>query len=68
MIEYTSDTTATIRTKNVTFFLDSGESGIKEHQSLLNDFKDENKLNAFIALIEANPDTGYAEYLSQRKD
>jgi hypothetical protein len=37
------------------------------HAQMLEDFKDETKLNVFIALLQSNPSTAYTNYINQIK-
>ena len=67
LINFTSDTTAEIRTEKFLFLLDSGERGLPEHSILLEDFKDEKKLSKFIQMLEEDHETAYTRYLSERK-
>jgi hypothetical protein len=64
MIEYTSETTAIIKTQNFVFFLDSGELGLPEHAQMLEDFKDREKLIAFCELLEADHETAFIKYIN----
>ena len=65
--EFTSDTTAVLKTEKFMFLLDSGEKGLPEHALLLEDFKDKTKLERFISLLDKDHETAYTTYLSERK-
>jgi hypothetical protein len=52
-----------IETNNIKFYLDSKDEELGTlHSKMIEDFKDESKLNYFKQLLEANPNTAFTIY------